>query len=116
MVVQMGRIDAIKGVCETQYVTDSAILTRLADGRIADIGLATAPNIEKIIELDAELIIASPYENSGYGAAEKLGIPIVEAADYMENHPLGEPNGAVFTVFFWGRRERTPFLCNKRAL
>ncbi len=106
MVVKMGRIDAIKGVCEIQYVTDSLILKRIADGTIADLGLATAPNIEKIIELDAELIIASPYENSGYGAAEKLGIPIVEAADYMENHPLGRTEWGRFYGLLFGEGER----------
>lgn len=106
MVAQMGRIDAIKGVCEIQYITDSLILERLAAGKIADIGLATAPNIEKIIELDAELIIASPYENSGYGAAEKIGIPIVEAADYMENHPLGRTEWGRFYGLIFGEGER----------
>lgn len=106
MVAQMGRIDAIKGICEVQYVTDSLILERIADGRIADIGLATAPNTEKIIDLNTELIIASPFENSGYGAAEKIGIPIVEAADYMERHPLGRTEWGRFYGLLFGEGER----------
>ncbi len=106
MVAQMGRIDAIKGICEVQYVTDSLILERIADGRIADIGLATAPNTEKIIDLNTELIIASPFENSGYGAAEKIGIPIVEAADYMESHPLGRTEWGRFYGLLFGEGEK----------
>ncbi len=106
MVAQMGRIDAIKGICEVQYVTDSLILERIADGRIADIGLATAPNTEKIIDLNTEVIIASPFENSGYGAAEKIGIPIVEAADYMESHPLGRTEWGRFYGLLFGEGER----------
>ena len=61
--------------------------------------------MEGIIDLGTEMIIASPFENSGYGSAEKLGIPIVEAADYMENHPLGRTEWVLFYGLLLGERE-----------
>ena len=100
---QLGAIDAIKGICETQYVSSGEIRRRIDDGRIADLGLSSAPNVEKIIDLEAEIIIASPFENAGYGAAEKIGVPIVEAADYMENHPLGRSEWAKFYGLLFGK-------------
>ncbi len=47
-------------------------------------------DIERIIALKPEAILLSPFENSGgYGKLDKLHIPIIEAADYMESSPLG---------------------------
>lgn len=110
MTEQLGCIDRICGVCEPEYIISPEILARVADGRIADLGMSTSPNIEKIIDLDAEIIIASPFENSGYGNAEKIGVPIVEAADYMEGHPLGRTEWVRFYGLLFGCSERADSL------
>ena len=86
---KMGALDAVKGICETEYLTSEKAIAMVKEGKITDCGRAFAPNVETIMDLGGEFIIASPYENSGYGQAEKLGIPIFESADYMEHHPLG---------------------------
>lgn len=96
MLDNIGALDAICGICEPQYVTAEAVRRLIADGRIADLGDATGPSIEKMLDLNADVIIASPFENSGFGAAQKTGIPIVEALDYMENHPLGRTEWVKF--------------------
>ena len=101
---ELGALDRVAGVCEPQYITSPVVLGRIADGRIADLGNSTSPNVEKIIDIGTDMIIASPFENSGYGSAEKLGVPIVEAADYMENHPLGRTEWVLFYGLLLGRR------------
>lgn len=103
---QFGVLDRVAGVCEPQYITSEEVSRRIADGRIADIGLASSPDIEKIVDIGTELIIASPFENNGYGAAEKIGVPIIEAADYMENHPLGRTEWILFYGLLLGCREQ----------
>ena len=105
MAEQMGLLNRVSGVCEPEYITSSKILSLIENQQIADLGNSASPNVEKIISLGAEAIIASPFENSGYGAAEKLGIPIVEAADYMENHPLGRTEWVKFYGLLFGCRE-----------
>lgn len=85
----LGASGRITGVCEPEYMTSGAIKKGIADGSITDCGNSMSPNIERIAQAGGQVIIASPFENSGYGAAGKLGIPIVEAADYMETSPLG---------------------------
>ena len=102
---ELGALDRVCGVCEPQYITSPEVLKRINEGTIADLGMSTSPNVEKIIDIGTEMIIASPFENSGYGAAEKLGIPIVEAADYMENHPLGRTEWVLFYGLLLGCRE-----------
>ena len=91
---QLGETGRIIGVCEPRYMDTPAIREGLKAGRIADMGEATAPNVEMMIDKGAELVIVSPFQNSGYGPVEKLGIPIIEGADYMESLPLGRTETA----------------------
>ena len=102
MAAQLGALNQVCGVCEPEYITSSEVLERIANQQIADLGQSTSPNVEKIIDLGCDVIIASPFENSGYGSAEKLGIPIVEAADYMEPHPLGRTEWVKFYGLLFG--------------
>ncbi len=81
--------DRVIGLCEVKYIDSEKLKSRLEKGLVADIGEATAPNIEKIMEIETEAIVASPFKDAGYGPAEKLGIPIIQGADYMERDPLG---------------------------
>ena len=85
----LGASGRITGVCEPEYMTCPAVKEGIASGQITDCGNSVSPSIERIARAGGQVIIASPFENSGYGAAGKLGIPIIEAADYMENTPLG---------------------------
>ncbi|MBP5210580.1 MAG: ABC transporter substrate-binding protein [Bacteroidales bacterium] len=81
---ELGEESRIIGVCEPQYLTSQRIISLVEDGTIANVGEAVSPNIEKIVDIGTEVLLASPFENIGYGAAEKLGLPIIEGADYME--------------------------------
>ncbi|MBQ1167823.1 MAG: ABC transporter substrate-binding protein, partial [Bacteroidales bacterium] len=110
MAEQLGLLDLVAGVCEPEYITSSEILRRIDNQEIADLGNSASPNVEKIINLNTDIIIASPFENSGYGAAEKLGIPIVEAADYMENHPLGRTEWVKFYGLIFSCRDKADSL------
>lgn len=115
MAEQLGVLERVRGVCESQYMTSPSIRQLIADGTISDYGSSTTPNVEKIIADGADVIIASPFENSSYGAAEKLGIPIVEAADYMENHPLGRTSWVRFFGLLFGVEGRAEEILAERV-
>ncbi len=102
---QLRATDRVIGVCEPRYMDTPAIREGLRAGRIADLGESTAPNVEKMIEIGAELVIASPFQNSSYGPVEKIGIPIIEGADYMEAFPLGRTEWIRFYGLLLGKEE-----------
>ena len=80
---------AIAGVCEKEYIDLPAVTQGLADGTIADFGNGMNPNIERIMDVAPDVLLLTPFEHSGgYGRVERLGIPIVECAEYMEVSPL----------------------------
>lgn len=89
LLVELGLTDHIAGICELEYISDSTINALCGSGQIVDCGNALYPNIERIIELSPDAILVSPFEDTGYGQLEKLGIPLIECADYMETSPLG---------------------------
>lgn len=111
LMYELGCQQAIRGVCDLDYINIPDVKKRAAAGNaaagkasvgnvsaenaaagnsIVDCGSSMAPDIERIIALKPEAILLSPFENSGgYGKLDKLHVPIIEAADYMESSPLG---------------------------
>lgn len=103
---ELGVFDAVKGVADVPYVTDSMTLAKIAQGEIADFGMHTAPSIEKIIALRTDGVLVSPYENSGsYSKLGQIGVPVIECADYMEVSPLGRAEWMKFFGLLTGRYE-----------
>ena len=96
MVEELGETASITGVCEPMYMPSAAIKAGVAKGTIADLGAATSPNVEEMMERGIEYIIATPFQNAGYGTAGKIGIPIIEGADYMEPTTLGRAEWICF--------------------
>ncbi len=102
---ELGVIQDIIGVCEPRFINHPAIRLRLAEGMISDMGESISPNTEKMIESGIEVILATPFQNAGYGAVEKTGIPVIECADYMETTPLGRAEWIRFLGLFTGKTE-----------
>lgn len=86
---ELGAIDAVAGVADSQYFSDEYIKNGLASGRITDCGNSMSPTIEKVIAMQPDAILLSPYQDATYGQVTKLNIPIIECADYLEYTPLG---------------------------
>ena len=95
LLTELGCQNAITGVCDKDYINIPDIKSRAqADAKVAhpimDCGSSMQPDIERIIALHPEDLLISPFENSGgYGKLDKLRIPVIETADYMETSPLG---------------------------
>ena len=103
LMYELGCPQTIRGVCDLDYINIPDVKKRVTSSvnasaagntssgiSIVDCGSSMAPDIERIIALKPEAILLSPFENSGgYGKLDKLHIPIIEAADYMESSPLG---------------------------
>ena len=100
-----GALNSIGGVCDLKYIKLPEIEEGCRNGTIADVGDGMNPNIEKIIDLHPDAILLSPFENSGgYGRVEKLNVPIIECADYMETSSLGRAEWMRFYGLLFGKK------------
>ena len=113
LMYELGCPQAIRGVCDLDYINIPDVKKRAAlsgntsaQNTIVNCGSSMAPDIERIIALKPEAILLSPFENSGgYGKLDKLHIPIIEAADYMESSPLGRAEWMKFYGMLFGNEE-----------
>ena len=104
LIHELGAVTSIGGICEIQYIKVPEIVEGCANGTIVNAGEGTNPDIEKIIDLHPDALLLSPYENSGgHGQVEKLKIPIIECADYMETSALGSAEWIRFYGLLFGR-------------
>ena len=141
LMYELGCQQAIRGVCDLDYINIPDVKKRAALSRntaarkassgnvsagkasvgnsIVDCGSSMAPDIERIIALKPEAILLSPFENSGgYGKLDKLHIPIIEAADYMESSPLGRAEWMKFYGMLFkkdGNAPKTAASCEPKA-
>ena len=111
LVKELGRESAIRGICEIEYINIPSIKKAVAEGRVANFGSAMEPTIEVIMDAQPDALLISPFENSGgYGRVERLGIPIIECADYMEFSPLARAEWMRFYGRLFGVGERADSL------
>jgi len=102
---ELNSIDLIKGVCEPQYIKLDIIQQGVKNGTIENLGMASKPDVEKIIMLSPEAIFATPIQGWTYGNVEKTNIPILETVDYTESHPLGRAEWIRFYSLFIGKEQ-----------
>ena len=101
---ELGAEDCVKGLSDVGFVQDSLTRQSVRSGKVTDVGSAMTPDVEKVVVLHPEVLLASPLQNAGHGVWEKTGVPIVECADYMEPSALGRAEWMRFFGRLVGRK------------
>lgn len=95
LICELGAGRSLVGVCDADYVADSALHALLAAGRIADFGSCLSPDCERLAAASPDALLLSAVEGADRTAFNRLGKPVVALSDYLEPHPLGRAE--------WGR-------------
>lgn len=96
-------LKVIAGVADAKYMLIPDVQARIKSKEIVDCGDGMKPDIEKIIDMEPDVLLLSPFENSGgYGKLDGLNIPIIECADYMETSALGRAEWMKFYGMLFG--------------
>ena len=111
LVTTLGHGENIVGVADLKYIKVPYIQEQVKRGRIVDCGSGLSPVVEKIMDIKPDVILLSPFENSGgYGKLEEIDIPLVECAEYMESSPLGRAEWMKFYGMLFGEEQKTDSL------
>ena len=101
----IGETKKLVGFPTTDYISSSAMRQRIDSGKVAELGVDKEMNMEKLMEIDPEVVMA--YTISGdYGQFRKMnqaGIPVLVNAEYMEDHPLGRAEWIKFMALFFDK-------------
>ena len=105
---KLDEIDKVKGILESNYTTNNEILRLVAEGKIIDAGMSTNVNAEKIIHLQPELILYTPYPTVDYSHLKELsGAMMLSFPDYLESHPLGRAEWMKVVGLLCGKEDVT---------
>ncbi len=111
LIEELGAGDAIAGVCDPEYISSSFIHEGLTTGRIKNLGQSFQPDVERIAALSPDALLPSAFENAGsYGGIDRLGIPLIPCADYMEVGPLARAEWMRFYGRLFGKGEKADSL------
>lgn len=112
---ELDAIDVVRGIVDRQYFVDSLLLADVDAGKVADCGNSMNPTVERVIAMQPDAILLSPYQDASYGQITQLDIPIIECADYLEYDPLGRASWMKFYGLLVGKSEQADSLFNEVA-
>lgn len=95
---ELGAGRNIIGLTDTAYIVSPKVKALLQQGA-RSMGTALQPDLERLKAARTDAVLVSPMENAGHGAFDRLGVPLIECADYMESSPLGRAEW----MHFYGR-------------
>lgn len=111
LLADLGAAGSVAGVCDAGYIKTPWINEGLKNKTIADCGNSMSPDFEKVMALQPDAILLSPFENGGgYGRLEEMDVPIIECADYMEASPLARAEWMKFFGLLTGRQHEADSL------
>ncbi|MFK7795951.1 MAG: ABC transporter substrate-binding protein [Aureispira sp.] len=94
----------IVGLSNGQYIYDSTIQARLANGELVNIGQDQGIDYEKAITSNPDLaFVYSIGDQNSYKKYQSIGIPAVMLSDFMETTPLGRAEWLLFVSYFLGK-------------
>jgi iron complex transport system substrate-binding protein len=101
-----GLLDKLVAVDTAAYTNNPDVVQGVADGKIAEVGGGgggTDPNIEKLIDLQPDLILTQRFDSSdkSYPAMRDAKLPAVIDADFLDTSPLGIAEWGKFISLFF---------------
>ena len=85
LLLRLGAADCLAGICEARFV----VSPRLQRELLTDFGSGTTPDVERMKTAGVDAWWYAPFANERPTVVERLGIPTICCADYMESTPLG---------------------------
>lgn len=91
MLDYLNKADALIGFPTLDYISSASMRERINSGKVSELGIDEALNLEKLIALRPDLVLG--YTLTGdlgqFNVVEETGIPVILNAEYLETHPLG---------------------------
>lgn len=82
--------DIVTGITSTRFLFHPHIRQRIAEGKIARIGIEGNFDTELIMAANPDVILFSPFKRGGYDALKDVNIPLIPHMGYKEMTPLGQ--------------------------
>jgi len=112
----LDEILSITGIANSDLVYSSSIRKRIEEGKITDVGNDQALNYERIIELQADIILMYDFGSATSAVAkrlEKLGQRVIKIDEFRELTPLGKAEWIKFFGVLFDKYELADSIFNR---
>jgi iron complex transport system substrate-binding protein len=116
MIRSLDESGSIRGISGADLVYDTAMIRRIGEGEVIDVGYERTLNYELIVSLQPDVLFLYGVESSIREISDKLvemGIPVVFCGDYLEEHPLGKAEWLRFFSLFFHRESEADSLFDR---
>src|SRR6185436_12682888 len=114
----LGIVDRLAGHNRLDYVWEPEIRQRIEAGQVAEIGDSVRLDLEALLELRPDLVLATSIgspEIDVFAMLERAGLPYAVDAAWTEPTPLGRAEWIKFTAAFFNREAEANRLFDRIA-
>ncbi|NQZ75441.1 MAG: ABC transporter substrate-binding protein [Ekhidna sp.] len=110
----LGLEDAVVGFPNMNYVSSENFNKRAEEGKIIDLGVDGSLNMEILIGLQPDAVIAfdAGGESTSLEKIQNLGIPVIYNSDFLEQSPLGRAEWIKVFGALFHQREKADSIFN----
>jgi iron complex transport system substrate-binding protein len=106
---KLGVVDKLVGVSDKKQINTASVVEKIKAGQIVEIGSGANINLEKLLELNPDLITTYGVGNPEIDSYPKLieaGLKVAINSEYMESSPLGRAEWLKFTALFFNEERK----------
>lgn len=106
---KLGVVDKLIGISNRKKVNTTSVVEKIKAGQLVEVGSDTSLKVEKILELNPDLVTTFGVGNTAIDSYPKLlevGLKVAINAEYMESSPLGRAEWLKFTALFFNREAK----------
>ncbi len=111
---KLGETNKIIGVSNADFIYNEDIKKNIASMKIQDVGSNASLNIEKLVDIEADIITASGFQakSKNLELAEKSGLNIIYNIEWMEKNPLARAEWLKFISVFVNKEKEALSIFN----
>ncbi len=105
---KLGLVDKLVAVSNIKQVNTSSVVEKIKAGKVAEVGNGASVNVERILELDPDLVttFGTGTQTDNYPKLLEAGLKVAVNAEYMETSPLGRAEWLKFTALFFNQEAK----------
>jgi len=111
----LGLLSFIEGVSQKKYIKNQQVRQSITRGKIREFGPSHNINVEKLLQVNPNILFVAPFKDNKYKKVKDVGIPIAVNSSYMETTPLARAEWVKFISYFFNREKQADRLFDSIA-
>ncbi len=114
----LGQVEHLVGLDSLLYLNTPEVAEKAAAGELIEVGNGASVNVELVLDAEPDVVLTygsgSP-DSDAHPVLLEAGVPVVVAADFMEETPLGQAEWLKFIALFYNKEAEANALFDDRV-